>query len=208
MSDVESIEPSHTPRIPRVWLALAFVFALFAAWRILAPSPSQVGSGNPGVGKKLSTLSLQPLTFIGDDISLDDLQGDVVVLNFWGTWCPPCRTELPHVAELARRYRQNEHCRVLAVSCGSSGPDSSDSLPELQSETAALLAARHIDLSVYADLDLRTRKAVNDAVGFRGYPTTLVLDAGGVIRGVWTGYAPGDEQAVAELVEQLLSAET
>ncbi len=208
MSEAESIEPPHTPRVPKGWLALAVVFGLFVAWRMLAPSPSQVANEHPGIGKKLSLVSLQPLTFIGDNVSLDDLQGKVVVLNFWGTWCPPCQRELPHIAELAQRYRENSRCRVLAVSCGNSGPDPSSSLPELQIETAALLAERHIELPVYADPNLRTRRAVNDAAGFDGYPTTLVLDAGGVIRGVWTGYAPGDEHAVAELVEQLLSAET
>ena len=196
------------PRWPRLWILLAGAAGLLAVWLAMPTQPilRKSGARHPGVGKKLPALSLRPLTFAGDVVALDDVEGQVVVLNFWGTWCPPCQKELPHVAELARHYADSDRCRVLAVSCGDgrSGPDPTSSLPELQIETAQLLDATRIALPVYADPDARTRRAVQQTVGFDGYPTTLVLDSQGVVRGVWTGYGPGDETEVAELVESLL----
>ena len=210
MTEVEFSESPQPRRLPWFWLALALLAGLVAFWLAVSPTPvaRQSGGEHPGIGKPLPLLALRPLTFAGDVISLDDLQGQVVVLNFWGTWCGPCRFELPHVAELARRYEDNSHCRVLAVSCGSSGRDPVSSLPDLQMDTAQMLETMHIDMPVYADPDIQTRRAVNDTVGFDGYPTTLVLDSKGIIRGVWTGYAPGEENDVAQLVERLLSGET
>jgi cytochrome c biogenesis protein CcmG, thiol:disulfide interchange protein DsbE len=184
-------------RTPWLWILLAVAVGLLTV-RLTLPT-------NKGIGKTLPLLSLQPLTFEGSTIALDDLRGQVVVLNFWGTWCPPCRRELPHVAKLASHYADDRRCRVLAVSCGTGGPDPVSSLPDLKNDTEELLAHMHLVLVAYADPDARTRRAVDQVVGFGGYPTTLVLDRNGVIRHVWTGYAAGDEKEVARLVESLLA---
>ncbi|HET6883265.1 MAG TPA: TlpA disulfide reductase family protein [Pirellulales bacterium] len=195
-------ELEHAPaesRLPKFWVFLAILAAGLVFWLAL---PHQEHPGE--MRQELRSLSLQPLTFDGEALTLDDLKGKVVVLNFWGTWCPPCRLELPHIAELANRY-QGSHCRVLAVSCGSSGPDPASSLPKLKSETTALLKSTGLELPVYADPNASSRKAVSAAVGFKGYPTTLVLDAKGIVRRVWSGYGPGVENEIAETVDRLLA---
>ena len=189
--------PTPKPRAAWLWLVLAAVAGL---WLVRSALTTHAGEG-----KKLASLSLQPLTFAGDSVALDDLRGKVVVLNFWGPWCPPCRMELPHVAELARHYAGNDRCHVLAVACGARQPDPVSSLPELKQQTEELLSTMEIELAVYADPDARTRRAVSEAAGFSGYPTTLVLDPQGVVRRVWTGYAPGDEQQLAQVVASLLA---
>jgi thiol-disulfide isomerase/thioredoxin len=177
-----------------MWFVLAAVAGLLLI-RSLLPS-------HTGDGKKLASLSLEPLTFAGDSVTLDDLEGKVVVLNFWGTWCPPCRMELPHIAELASHYEDHARCRVLAVSCRSEDPVSS--LPDMKEQTEEMLLSMGIKLAVYADPDAHTRQAVSEAAGFSGYPTTVLLDPQGVIRRVWTGYTPGDEQEMAQVVASLL----
>lgn len=201
-------DQSRTPRntnIPWLWIILAIATGVLTLrLTLLPPARSQLGENHPGVGKKMPELSLQPLTFTGDAMALEDLKGQVVVLNFWGTWCPPCQIELPHVAELARRYADDKRCRVLAVSCGPQTGDPVSSLSDLQMETAATLKAAHLELPTYADPDMRTRLALHESIGFESYPTTLVFDGDGIIRGVWDGYAPGDEKEVAKLVESLL----
>ncbi|HQU42070.1 MAG: hypothetical protein B7Z73_09055 [Planctomycetia bacterium 21-64-5] len=206
--DIDSEVPPSRPRLPWFWIVLAVGAGLLvlrlSASGPLAPSARNAGGAHPGVGKRLTSLSLRPLTFAGDPLTLDDLAGKVVVLNFWGTWCPPCRDELPHVAELAEHYRNDDRCRVLAVSCGSGGPDPVSDLPELHMNTQQLLESMHLELPSYADPDGRTRRAVAQAVGFDGYPTTLVVDAQGVVRGIWTGYGPGVEKEIATLVATLL----
>lgn len=202
----------HAPQstnLPWLWIILAVAAGLLTLRLTLLPSVGrQSGVHHPGVGKKMPGLWLQPLTFAGDAMALDDLKGQVVVLNFWGTWCPPCRLELPHVAELARHYADDKRSRVLAVSCGPQTGDPESSLPDLQMETAQTLAAAHLEMPAYVDLDMRTRLALYESIGFDSYPTTLVFDGEGIIRGVWNGYAPGDEKDVAALVESLLAGKS
>lgn len=199
---------------PWFWMLLALGAGTLAI--VLTANPSlplptrNDGPSHPAVGKRLNSLSLRPLTFAGDSLTLDELAGKVVVLNFWGTWCPPCRAELPHVAELAHRYQDSERCRVLAVSCGASGPDPASELPELHLETRQLLDDTHLELPAYADPDGRTRRALVQAAQLNdfGYPTTVVFDGQGVIRGLWTGYAPGLEKEIESLVASLTEKPT
>lgn len=216
--DIDSqVSPERVPPRrgwPWFWIVLALVAGALAIKLTLKP-PAPVlsrdeGPSHPAIGKRMNSLSLRPLTFAGDPVTLDDLEGKVVVLNFWGTWCPPCRAELPHVAELEHRYRDNERCRVLAVSCGATGPDPISELPELHRQTQQLLDDTHLDLPAYADPEGRTRRALVQSAkldGF-GYPTTVVFDAQGVIRGLWIGYAPGLEKEIERLVASLLAKST
>lgn len=184
----------------RFWGLLAILAAIAAVW-LARPGNSLRQNHKP-----LAELSLRPLTFSGDALALDDLKGKVVVLNFWGTWCPPCRRELPHVAELAGHYERDSRCLVLAVSCGNAGLDPDASLSDLEMDTKQLLKTMDLRFPVYADPNGVTRMAVKDAVGFSGYPTTLLLDGRGAIRHVWTGYSPGMEVEIEQMVKGLLSA--
>ncbi|MBS0211170.1 MAG: TlpA family protein disulfide reductase [Planctomycetes bacterium] len=154
--------------------------------------------------ERLDDLKLEPLTGQSQAIAPDDLKGQVVVLNFWGTWCPPCRQEFPHILEMWRHYRQEKDCQILAVSCGSGAEDAG----QLKSETTAFLAERDAgDFPCYSDLERRTRMAVQRAVGFEGYPTTLIIDRQGKIRGTWFDYRNGTELEMVSLLEQCLKEE-
>ena len=64
-----------------------------------------------------------------------------------------------------------------------------EDLEELRADTAALLALKDVDMPTYADPEQVSRRAVDEVIGFQGYPTTLILDRQGVIRGVWDGVA-------------------
>ena len=77
-----------------------------------------MGTHHPAVGRKLPQLELKPLTGDGRPVSLEDLKGRVTLIDFWGTWCPPCAEELPHIAALATRFSGQLDFQVLAVSCG------------------------------------------------------------------------------------------
>jgi thiol-disulfide isomerase/thioredoxin len=151
---------------------------------------------------RLQTVQLTPLLHAEAPIRLEDLQGKVVVLNFWGTWCPPCLMELPHLAELERTYRGREGFLFLAVSCG---PGPQEDLEEIRSSTAALLANQGFDMPTYLDPDFQTRRAVDQAVGFQGYPTTLLLDRQGYIRRIWVGFDRRLPHELTRLVQQLLA---
>lgn len=186
------------------WIALAILAAGVLAMLVWFPSPSRRSAAlhRAGVGKSLASLDLRPLNFKGQPLRLDDLAGQVVVINFWGTWCPPCQEELPHIVALAARYEGDQAVSIVPVSCGQQG-DPASALPELKKETEALLARRGFTLRSYADPEQRSRQSVARLIGQMAYPTTVVLDREGVVRGVWIGFSPGDEQEVAGLVAEL-----
>lgn len=156
---------------------------------------------HPAVARKLPALSLQPLTGDGQPVTLEDIEGEVVLINFWGTWCPPCVEELPDIAALEKKYRGRAGFRLLAVSCG---PKLEEDLDELRIQTGALLDVRGIDMPTYADPEQVSRLAFGNVDGFDGYPTTLILDRDQVIRGVWVGTAPPEEleAMIVRLLEQ------
>lgn len=180
-------------------IAAAVSLALLpGAWRPAGPGALR----HPAVGQKLPRLELQPLTGDGEPVSLDDLSGRVVLLNFWGTWCPQCLVELPDIAHIERTFRARDDFKLLAVSCGE---ELREDLEELHLQTATLLFTEHIEMPTYADPDGAARVAVNEVVSLEMFPVTLILDRGGVIRGVWIGPAGKDE--LEELITQLLEEE-
>ena len=185
------------------WLVLAaLAVALLANSLLRPPGASQNAQA---LGKPLARLELEPLTGSGQAAGERALQGRVTVLNFWGTWCPPCQEELPHVVALREKFRRDRRFQLFAVSCPAG--DDSD-LSALHEETAEFLRRRHFELPTYFDPGETTRLAVQSLLRtpFFSYPTTLVLDEGGIVRGAWTGYRAGDEREVEALVTKLLSA--
>lgn len=198
---------SRTATTLRIWLLFAAVagvvlLLISLLWR--RPGGG-VGRSHPGVGQKLPSVELTPLTTDGDPVTSVDLAGRVVVLNFWGTWCPPCLMELPHIAQLGQRYGDEKRFKLLAVSCGG-GPPTNDRIDDLQRPTVALLQRARLPLAAYADPGGQTRERLADAGLFEhGYPTNLVVDRQGIVRGVWIGYRPGVEHELAALVDELLA---
>jgi thiol-disulfide isomerase/thioredoxin len=196
-------------------LGVLFLMALTASfvllpilWERMGGPEQQESGGGPeqhrGVGRTLPRLELYPLTAEGGMVTLPDIRGRVVLLNFWGTWCPPCREELPHIAVVQRKFRGQNSFQLLAVSCGRGVHED---LEQLRADTQAFLDQQNFDLPTYADPNSITRNAVNEASRFDGYPTTLLLDRQGIIRRVWVGYRPGVAGEMEESIARLLAEE-
>jgi thiol-disulfide isomerase/thioredoxin len=121
----------------------------------------------------------------GNKVSLDELRGNVIVLNFWATWCAPCRKELP---TLDRYYelRKDAGLRVYAVA-------TEDSLPVYQLKK--LFDVMHID-------PVRSIKGPYDVVG-NAVPTNIIIDRNGVVR--YAKAAALDLDRLNELLVPLLN---
>ena len=177
-----------------------------ASFTIIGCNLGQNQETRQHVGKPVPKFSLVSLDTEDETLTLS---GKITLLNFWGTWCPPCRQELPGLARLASRLADEPRFQLIAVSCGGG---SSDDLDQLRNETEAFLASTRIALSPWADPTGKTRLRFAQALGFRAYPTTYLIGPDRKILAIWTGYSPSVEtqiaQSVAHSLKQLHVAES
>ena len=185
------------------FLALALIDYLWLPSRQVPAPPIPDYASQPGVGKRLPGLELEPLTGDGQPVTLEKLAGHVVVVNFWGTWCPPCRQEFPELAKLYAELGKNPGFRLLPVSCGAGRKDDPQ---ELWKDTKEFLSGSGCEMPTYSDPNETTRRAFDRVAGLQGFPTTFVMDRDGLIRGVWPGYGNGVVSEIKSLVERLLQA--
>lgn len=187
-----------------VWLLLALLAAGVFAALLLRPVPSRNAFENRAVGRRPKLIWLRTLAESGQTIDNGQLVGKVALINFWGPWCDICVKEFPQMLELERQFRSNTDFRFLAVSCGE-GRDGPEEVPELERSTQEFLRKMRTELPAYFDPDAFTRQALHEIGAFDdGYPTTIILDRQGMIRGVWQGFMAGDHEQMRALVEQLL----
>lgn len=125
----------------------------------------------------------------GNAISLADFQGKVVLLNFWATWCPPCRAEMPSIDRLAGELA-GEDIAVVALSVDR-GPI------ERVKGFLAEIGARN--LGVYHD----PQNTVMRAAGVLGLPITLILDRDGREVARLQGDADWDSEAAKAILRRI-----
>lgn len=112
----------------------------------------------------------------GDDLTLEDLQGKLVIVDFWGTWCPPCRAEVPSYVKLKKEFGDKIEIVGFAFERADDDEEAYDNVVEFMEE---------FDINYECALgDDALRELVPD---FRGYPTTLFIDGKGTVRFKKTG---------------------
>ena len=120
----------------------------------------------------------------GGSLRLSELRGRAVIVDFWDTWCPPCRRALPHLQELHDEY--GDRLTVVGVAFGRDG----------RPAVTRFLADRGLTFpNVFMDERYETARAYG---GVQSLPTTFLIDPEGVIRQIWVGGHEKDvyEQAV------------
>ena len=128
-------------------------------------------------------------TVEGDTASLDALRGRVVILNFWASWCEPCRPEMPQFDALHREL-QSEGLTVLGLNAG-------------EEEDAVRRFARELGLRFPLVLD--PDGAIRSAYGVVGLPTTFVLDREGRVAARAIGPLDWAQPDVLEVLRAVLA---
>ena len=158
---------------PVVGVILVLVGLWFIAGDSLSLPSIGAPSSAPRIGAQAPDFTLT--TADGGVVKLSDLRGKRVVLNFWATWCPPCRAEMPDINSVAADYRE-QGVVVLAV----------DQL-ESPDKVAAFFSEVGIGASPAIIPIFDSQGTVGEAYRVSALPSTFVIDTKGVIRDVTLG---------------------
>jgi cytochrome c biogenesis protein CcmG/thiol:disulfide interchange protein DsbE len=185
MSDIVTETPAPARRIPWGQIAIfALVLGLLALVAFQMRRNGPLAAGPVGAGEKAPTFEIT--TFDGQTLKLADLRGQVVVVNFWASWCVPCEQE---AAELENTWRRYKDKGVVFI-----GVDYVDT------ETAARAFLQRFDITYPNGPDLGTR--ISQAYRIKGVPETYVVDKTGRLASVKIG--PFQQGEMAGVIEPLL----
>jgi thiol-disulfide isomerase/thioredoxin len=178
---------------------LAKVRALpaFEAWR-KGLDAAIIAHAKEEVRNEIAVFQSYPFDFTLPDLDdkplkLADLKGKVVVVDFWGTWCPPCRAEIPSFVKLQSQY-ENQGLRIIGLGYEREDKEKAVKL------TRDFMQAQKMNYTCILG-DEGTQKQVPK---FEGYPTTLFIDRQGRVRLQYVGQHPYTtlEAAVTLLLEE------
>jgi peroxiredoxin len=158
-------------------IVLGALVTVFAATSIA--SSDLAGQAAPDFVLKSST---------GENLRLSEHRGDVVMINFWATWCGPCRQEMPLLDDLYARYE-----RVGFSLLGVNIDDDSRRAMEMIE-----------DLGVNFPVLFDSSKQVSELYEVEAMPVTVLIDREGIVRHVHHGYKPGYEDKYLTEIRALL----
>jgi peroxiredoxin len=163
------------------WCILAFAISACSA------SDSGKGSQSPTAQHVAPDVSVKLTN--GDTFHPRDALGKVLVIDFWTTWCAPCRTSLPALDAI---YKKQKAAGLMVVSINEDGDPP---------KAKALVAEARITYPVGLDED----GAASRAFGVETMPSAFVIDRRGVIRYVHLGYPPNESERLDKEIQELLA---
>ena len=124
----------------------------------------------------------------GDSVTLSDLRGKVVLINFWATWCGPCRTEMPLLEAMYQRYS------ALGFEMLGVNVEKDSSLSD------GFLKETPVTFPILYDPENQVSKMFDVAA----MPSTVLVDREGNLRFLHHGYKAGDENAYQDMIRSLI----
>jgi peroxiredoxin len=150
---------------------------------------SVAGRNGVKLGEPAPNIQLRDLN--GRLVTLSDLRGKVVLLNFWATWCGPCRVEMPALEQLYRTFSRKD-LEILAVSTDAQGV----------LVTRPFQQENHLTFPILHDADYR----VGLTYGARSLPMTFLVDRQGVVRHQIFGARDWAASEAQQLVQMLMKS--
>ena len=170
----------------------AAVLSLGVLWILASRVPVAAttgGSPPPSPREGFSAPDFALDTLDGEQISLSELRGKVVLVNFWASWCPPCRAEMPAIESVYRSYK-GLGLEVLAVNT-------------TNQDDVAAAASFDQELGLRFPIPLDHTGSVSASYNLRGLPSSYFIDQQGIISSVVVG-GPMSEALVQSRIEELL----
>jgi peroxiredoxin len=149
----------------RRWVGVAFV--VMACLACSCSKKKEQGTAPANVTEGVVAPGFTALDLAGKEMVLADLRGKVVLVNFWATWCPPCREEIPSMVKL-NQIMAGKPFQMLALSVDEGGK------PAIEE----FLKRKGLSLPVLIDNEQRVAKSY----GVSGVPRSFIIDKKGVIR--------------------------
>jgi len=156
----------------------------------VATAPAQAQEEGPRIGHGAPGFDLERLD--GGRAELDGLRGRPVIINFWASWCAPCRVEMPDLIS-AWREHGGKGLQVLAVNLTDQ---------ERRKDVTRFVTELGMPFPVLLD----SRGKVRELYALVSLPTTVFLDSAGIVRSVQSG--PLTRNALAQGLEAILRSET
>ena len=125
----------------------------------------------------------------GKTIDLSQFKGQVVMINFWATWCGPCRQEMPLLEDIYKKYKPMGFT-MLGVNVE----------PDSKGAEAWLSKQKPVSFPIAFDTDSKVSKLYKVA----GMPSTVFVDRKGNVRVMHKGYKPGDENFYLTQIRSML----
>lgn len=180
----------------RAVIAFAVLVAAIIGMAII--SEQHPGGDDVGGAEKLDLTQARPLApdFQLDGLNrsalkLSDMRGKVVILNFWATWCPPCREEIPSMNRLQTLVGDmNMPVEIVAVNIESDGPRT---VPQF-------VQKQPLDFTVLYDVT----GSVHNSYGVSKYPETFIIDTSGVVVNKVIGGTDWSDPQVISYLQRLL----
>ncbi|HEX2866070.1 MAG TPA: TlpA disulfide reductase family protein [Ignavibacteriales bacterium] len=124
----------------------------------------------------------------GHEVKLSSLKGKTVILDFWATWCPPCRASFPGMKKAVEKYQSNPNVRFLFV-------DTRERVEDKKKNAADFLAKNQYPFHVLLDLESK----VLELYKVPGIPTKFVIDKNGKVRFKVVGFGGNTDQMLEEI---------
>jgi len=147
-----------------------------------------VVAGNATGGSGAPAAEFQLASRGGQAVALSELRGQVGLINFWATWCGPCRKEMPLLEQIQKNY----------------GPLGFTMLGVNVEEDTRLMDTFLKDVPVTFPILLDPANGVSKLYNVSAMPSTVIVDRKGNVRFIHQGFQPGDESKYQDMIRQLI----
>lgn len=143
-------------------------------------------------GTQISVNDISLTTMSGDKVKLSDLKGKVVLIDFWATWCGPCRVSMPYMQKVYEKYKSNKDVQVIMCNVWERGEDRKKIVQDFLAQNKDFTFPMFMDLT----------DGVVGCFGVTGIPTKFYIDKDGIVQFKEVGF-PGADVFVEDTSEKI-----